>query len=354
MSKIIAIICIAMAMAACSHKSEKELEAEQASGVVLVQNKGLYEVELSNGEKLYFSSFDEDGDIKGLSFDADSVEMVSSYGTGFFVDDEGRIATNAHVISSRIEDKEIKRSIGKILNAIKTLLEIQYDNQLEELERLEYALNIANIDPDISYADFYAIKNMRDNAVNGLNEMRSAYSELQNLRSSDSEITYHNEVSIAYNNTHVTKGSDFIECVVTKVDTEHDLALIQLKEKRTPSDKYIFRPAEDDPFETYSLKDKITKSLNGDKNEKLYLHGFNLGPALAITEEGLKAQFTGGAVCQQTSDRLMYTIPALPGSSGSPIVNRSGELVAINFAGLNGTQNFNYGVRVKHLLSLLK
>ena len=83
------------------------------------------------------------------------------------------------------------------------------------------------------------------------------------------------------------------------------------------------------------------------------MHGFNLGPALALTEEGLKAQFTNGTVSQQTSDRLMYTIPALRGSSGSPVVNRNGELVAINFAGLDGTQNFNYGVRVKHLKALL-
>lgn len=49
----------------------------------------------------------------------------------------------------------------------------------------------------------------------------------------------------------------------------------------------------------------------------------------------------------------MYSIPALPGSSGSPVVNMKGELVAVNYAGLNGTQNFNYGIRIKYLRDLL-
>ena len=51
------------------------------------------------------------------------------------------------------------------------------------------------------------------------------------VRVSDSEIKYHNEVSIKYNNTFVTNTNDFVLCVVTKSDQEHDLAIIQLKTK---------------------------------------------------------------------------------------------------------------------------
>lgn len=56
----------------------------------------------------------------------------------------------------------------------------------------------------------------------------------------------------------------------------------------------------------------------------------------------------------KTDDRLMYSIPTLHGSSGSPIVNTRGQLVVVNFAGLNGTQSFNYGIRVKHLKNLIE
>lgn len=349
----IIVILILSVFTSCGHKDEKELEQEQASGIVLVQNKSFYEVQLSNGNKLYFTSYDENEGIKGLAVDIDSVEKASSYGTGFFVDPNGHIATNAHVISSSIDEKDIKKSVKKIIDALKYMLEIEYNSKVQELEQIEYAYNIANYDPDISYTDFYTIRDIRDNAISELQEMKDSYAELNNIHASDSEIIYHNEVGIAYNDTHVTKDTDFKECVIGKVDTTHDLALLQLKDKKTPADKYIFIVADNDPLETYSFVQKLTGKIHGDKNEKLYMHGFNLGPALGITDDGLKAQFTNGSTSQLTTDRLMYTIPALPGSSGSPVVNRAGELVAINFAGVNGTQNFNYGVRVKHLKALL-
>ena len=165
----------------------------------------------------------------------------------------------------------------------------------------------------------------------------------------ESEITYHNEVSIAYNNTHVTNLKDFIPCVVTKTDPEHDLAIIQLKDKKTPTDKYVFVVPENDPLEEYSFMDKMKE----DKNSKLFMSSFNLGPSLALTKEGIISQFNSGAISQKTTDRIMYSIPTLPGSSGSPVINHQGELVAVNFAGLNGTQNFNYGVRIKFLQELI-
>lgn len=161
-------------------------------------------------------------------------------------------------------------------------------------------------------------------------------------------------MSIAYNDTYVTSTQDFKECVVTKTDHDHDLAIIQLKDKKTPADNYVFNIPEEDPLETYSLMDNIKKKTGADKNSKLYMLSFNLGPTLAITKEGIKSQFNNGTISQKTSERLMYSIPALHGSSGSPVLNHEGELVAVNFAGLSNTQNFNYGIRVKYLRELIK
>ena len=49
------------------------------------------------------------------------------------------------------------------------------------------------------------------------------------------------------------------------------------------------------------------------------------------------------------NDKIMYTIPALPGSSGSPVMNEQGKLAAVNFAGVTGTQSFNYGILIKRV-----
>ena len=53
------------------------------------------------------------------------------------------------------------------------------------------------------------------------------------------------------------------------------------------------------------------------------------------------------------TEKLMYSIITLLGSSGSPVVNLQCQLVAINYIGLYGIQNFNYGIRVKYLKILI-
>lgn len=352
--RIIFCICLVSFMASCSHKDEKEIESEQASGIVLIQNKSFYEVKMPNDESLYFTSYDLDDGIQGLTTDPDSVEVAIAYGTGFFVGQDGTIATNAHVISNSIDDKDIQKSMDKLLEALKQQLSSAYDEKNDLLQQLNYAYDIANFSPEISYSDFYTIKQARESLINEMDEMQSSYRVLDNIHGSDCEVLYHNDVSIAYNDTHVTKNSDFTSCVVTDMDSEHDVALIQLSNKKTPADKYVFVISDEDPLDHYSFGDKIKTKLSGDKNEKMFIHGFNMGPVLGETKEGLKAQFTSGSVSQTTSDQLMYTIPTLSGSSGSPVVNREGELVAINTAKLRDTQSFNFGVRVKHLKKLIE
>lgn len=351
---LIAIICSIAAFSSCSNLSEKEIEEMTSPGVVLVQNQSYYEVVLSNGESLFFTGFDEDGDIEGLEFSEDSVKVSTSYGTGFFISEEGQIATNAHVVSNMLADKEVNKSVSKVLEGLKKLLILVYNNTKEEYDEAVLAYNYANYSDDVSYEEFYQVKAYKNSLEEKLDNFREYYHEIDNIRASDSEIKYHNEISIAYNNTFVTNTKDFISCVVTKTDPEHDLAIIQLKDKKTPEDKYIFEIPEEDPLEIYTFTEDLTTKISEDKNSKLFMSSFNLGPTLALTKEGVKSQFNNGSISQKTSDRLMYSIPTLPGSSGSPVVNHMAQLVAINYAGLNGTQNFNYGIRVKYLRKLME
>ena len=110
--------------------------------------------------------------------------------------------------------------------------------------------------------------------------------------------------------------------------------------KIVPESKYIFTISEITP--------KIEEEV------RLYMIGYNQGPILANTDTGIKAQITQGNISQNTDDiKIMYSIPALQGSSGSPVLNQYGELVAINFAGLSNTQNFNYGIKVDKLKELI-
>ena len=347
------LLSIIVLFCSCSNLSDNEIEETTSSGVVLVQNQSYYEVVLSNGESLYFSGFDKDGDIEGLEFNEDSIKVSTSYGTGFFISKEGQIATNAHVVSNMLADKEVNKSVSKVLEGIKSIVVLAYNEVLEEYEDAENAYNIAYYSNEVSYETFYKIKAYKEALEGKLDDCREYYNEIDNIRASESDIKYHNEISIAYNNTFVTSTKDFVSCVITKTDPEHDLAIIQLKNKKTPDDNYVFEIPEEDPLETYTFTENITTKVSDDKNSKLFMSSFNLGPTLALTKEGVKSQFNSGTISQRTDDRLMYSIPTLPGSSGSPVVNSQAQLVAINYAGLNGTQNFNYGIRVKYLRSLL-
>lgn len=339
--------------ASCGNKSDSEIENEDASGVVLVQNQSYYEVVLSNGESLFFSNFDGEKGITGLAFDEDSVEVVTTYGTGFFVSEDGKIATNAHVVSNMVADKDVNKSVSEVIGAMKKLVALLYNEYNDKYNDAQRAYVYAKYSPEVSYGTFYQIRDYRDALKNDMDECESYYSALDDIKPSESEIKYHNSVSIAYNDTYVTNTTDFVSCVVTKTDSEHDLALIQLKDKKTPEGKHVFEIPAQDPLDTYSFMDKVISKVSDDKNDKLYMTSFNLGPTLALTKEGIKSQFNNGTISQRTSDRIMYSIPTLPGSSGSPVVNQQGELVAVNFAGLNGTQNFNYGIRVRYLRDLI-
>ena len=353
MKKILLAFMLLGMLSSCGNKSDDQIEKEISSGVVLVQNQSYYEVVLSNGESIFFSSFDDEDGVKGIATEEDSVEVVTSYGTGFFVSEDGKIATNAHVVSNMVSDKDVNKSVSSLISNLKKLFSTLYNESNEKYEKAVAYYNYANTSDEVSYEEFYKIRDYRDAVKKERDEYAEYYNGLDEIRASDSEIKYHNEVSIAYNDTYVTNTRDFISCVVTDTDPEHDLAIIQIKDKKTPADKHIFGVSSEDPLESYTWQEELTKKVSEDKNSKLFMTSYNLGPKLAITKEGIKSQFNSGNISQKTTDRLMYSIPTLPGSSGSTVINLQGQLVAVNFAGLNGTQNFNYGIRVKHLKALI-
>lgn len=143
------------------------------------------------------------------------------------------------------------------------------------------------------------------------------------------------ELGIAYNNTYVTKADDFKPCVLVRCsdDEDTDLALIQLKDKTTPEKCHIF-----------ALPEK-TKDDKLEINEHVAMISYNAGIQLSNIAIDIQVQLNTGNISQQQDGiKVMYSIPALQGSSGSPVLNKYGELVTVNFAGITGTQNFNFGI----------
>ncbi len=351
--KILSLVTmlVAVLLVSCGNLTTDEINEKCASGVVLIRNQSYFELRLNNGESFYFTDFNTEEDtFEGWTSERSEIEKNESYGTGFFISDKGLIATNHHVVASKIDDDEAKRSLSEMFNNYKEACYGEYYSYDEEIEGLEDTKREKfNAGEDYSKEDSMLAEIHQERA-----EIEARYRELERINVHKSKLIYHREIGISYNNSWVKKESDVIPCTVLKTDPQHDLAIIQLDSKVTPSENYIFNVPAVDPLNSYTFKDNMKKKAGEDKNSNVYMISFNLGPQLALTTEGIKSQINLGNISQKTDEQLLYSIPSLPGSSGSPVVNEQGELVAVNFAGLNGTQGFNYGIRVKFLYSLLQ
>ena len=120
------------------------------------------------------------------------------------------------------------------------------------------------------------------------------------------------------------------------------------KESKSPSD-YINQIL----FGETPMEETDADDLKMD--QQLYMIGYNAGLALANTQKGISVQMTSGRITQTPDgERVTYSIPTVQGSSGSPVVNENGHVVAVNFAKLVGSDNFNFGIPLESIREFLK
>lgn len=320
------------------HPSLEEMER----GVVLVRNVYYHSVDLDGEEFAYFSTLDEKGKFF-LVFDRSEVSYVSSTGTGFFVSKDGVIATNRHVVEGGVDEKYVKDALKKKLLDEKVVFTDSLNTVNANLRILtslllstsEDAPNYSKMQKEYQYF-MQAQKDLQDN-INSADRLITA----ENWK-----LTCHLSISIAYNNTFINNEKDFLPCSIVEISDkeEVDLAIIRLNDKKTPRDAYVFDVPEKDPLRKVKETDRYPVTLIG----------FNLGTNIGKTKDGLKAQVTSGTISQTDKYRILYTIPTLHGSSGSPVVNDNGMLVAINYAGFDSTQGFNYGVKASFLWQMME
>ena len=360
----LSLFAIVSLVACDSAKTSDQILTECGSGVVMVADQFYYKITLPTGKVWYFTGFDADGDLENWTMDLAEIQKNKKMitGTGFLISKDGKILTNRHVAAPSITLSDTKKSVRSLLNSMAEMVRMEMESMSERYDELEnekrscYSYNEYD-------GNFYVDNEKLQEIEQEQAELKEAYdgdSEIKNsiktLDWSELKVEPVCEIGIAYNNTFVTKISDFIPCVVTSVSNKEnvDLAMLQLKNKQSPEGKFIFAVSEED--EEQGLIDKVKGIFSSsDKDElqteqKLYMIGFNAGFSLSNTSQGIKAQITSGTISQKPdNDKIMYTIPSLPGSSGSPVVNEYGKLVAVNFAGVTGTQSFNYGIQVKRV-----
>lgn len=359
------MILVAALIAACSGKKDaEEIFNSQKSGVVLVLNKFYYEVEMPSGQKLFFKGINGNGELEGFTADEREVQQNPAMlnGTGFFISDDGLLVTNRHVAATDIDEKQLKQQLQRIIRSAilqyayaQQQLEVQYDQLEQQRQALiryyEMGQNVDVAQVRQIQAEQERIKALYQNVTANARNLR------YNTNFNDISIHVVCAIGISYDGVKVQSPADFLDknpCEIIKIsaDKDADLALLQLKSRKTPENAHIFQFAGEGNKKFFNGKESETE-LKID--QQLYMIGYNAGLVLANTEKGISVQMTSGRITQTPdNDRVLYSIPTVQGSSGSPVVDEYGNVVAVNFAKLAGSDNFNFGIPVSRVKDFLK
>lgn len=327
---------------------EKIFEKYKGS-VVLIASQYYYEVYADNDTYYYSPSSEkkiytsEEEVIKNLSY---------STGTGFIISKNGEIITNNHVVNQK--DENYRAELVTLYEKAKSNILYEVRSYNDTIEQIKSTYN--QYSDQMDYYEKQDYENRYDVAINDRKNLVNLYKLIDNVdfSNSTSKLKIH-KLGIAYNDSHVTEFDDLQECVVIKTSDNDkvDLALIQTKTKAFDKEpNLIFNFNDNNPnvvenpekYKERNIKNPIKI------NEDVFMIGFNRGFSLAKTKQGIKSQFTSGKISQENDgERILYTIPTLEGSSGSPIVDKWGNLVGVNFAKITNSQSFSFGVPVNEV-----
>lgn len=327
-------------------QSPEEIFEKYKGSVVLITNQFYYEI-INGGDIFYYSP----SSLEKIYMSKEEVlkNLSIATGTGFIISKDGEIITNRHVVSPTDENyqTELYNYIQKNINRISENAQ-KYNDSIESL-RTYYRENSLYI----SYYDKENLEGKFDFLVQRKNICLTSINILKNVDYSNSSIKFvSNNLGIAFNDTYVTDTDDLQECVLVKQSEKEnvDLALIQTKSKifnKPPSEILNFKDNNPNIFENPNENPERDIKKPVKINSDVYMIGYNRGFALANTKQGIKSQFTIGKVSQENdSEKILYTIPTLEGSSGSPIIDKWGNLVAVNFAKIIDSQSFSFGIPV--------
>ncbi len=327
-------------------KNRTEIYEKFKDAVVLVEHTYAYEVSIKGSKPFIISAMGSGNEERTVN------------GTGFFVSQDGKIVTNHHVAepwnASNIKgnsESYIKERIAQILPD--SIQEHQYKNYLEENWNV-YA-DEGDYEDGESYearkelnpeAEEVADKIINDTTLTVSEELPVATIEKPEIKFVNLDDIEVKGISIKMSIALHGSNDSWLPCKVLKItnDEEVDVAVLQLDSKQLP----------DSVSNVIDLNEAISDDMSIKPGTNAILIGYPMGMTLANTRKGIKVQVYEGQINKESDGvSLQYNVTSTHGASGSPVFNQCGNLIAVNYAGYDEAQGYNFGIVAKHAIELV-
>jgi serine protease Do len=301
---------------------------------------------------------------KEFQLNVEDAKEETIYGTGFFVDSNGDMITNKHVLqpwnSSEEESDKTNTTIRNLTMKIASILtkdvtEDQYENFIDRnwsSASVSYDEGEGEGEGDYEETseetsepagEEFVSSNETTTDTSAVSTDIAASIPVKDYVSVDDIEVYVKtlDIEVALHNS----DNEWISCEVKKVseDSNIDLGILQIADHKTPSSV----------TNVIDLDNAIDDDKSLAPGQKAIMVGYPLGMDLAQTNSGIKVQLYNGQISKESDgNKIQYSITSTHGASGAPVFNECGQLIAVNFSGVDQVQGINFGIVAKHIQSL--
>ncbi len=275
-----------------------------------------------------------------------SIDAGPSFGSGFFISEDGYIITNKHVIRGSVkQDKSIGKHFNKAdrnLDKFKQYLDRQYADYNRSMKNFkrDWSLYLemkqkARTDIDKKYMankrehllqnkdQLKDWKRQLDEEKREYKKQRGEYKKsLKKFNSSKKELSKKNTFKV------ILVDDTKLYATLYKISSKHDLALLKVNGYKTPK-----------------LQSKNSRYIS--QGDELFAIGSPIRMKNSVTD-GVFSGYEGSYI--QTNAQIY------PGNSGGPLVNKDGDVIGINTMKLitHGYEGIGFAIPIETALAEFK